>query len=206
MIKAGSLIKDYFNRKNLQGEKECLSYTGIWKRVTGKNIVRSTRPVSLKEGVLFVEVEDSIWLYELTLLKDQIIRDFNRISEDMLISDIVFRSTGHTLSNQKEKQEVYQYQQSQQKKDLKTQTKKFKQDNWETEQKALLMKMVQRVPEPFQQNMSHLLGSFFSFQAWKKERGAMFCSRCRSLFFLEDSCGLGKKFCPCCTQESKDFS
>ncbi|MEW5919537.1 MAG: DUF721 domain-containing protein [Bacillota bacterium] len=198
MIKAGSLIKDYFQRKNLKGKTESLTYTGIWKRVTGKNIERYTLPVALKNGTLFVEVEDSIWLYELTLLKEKIISDFNAISGEMVVSDIVFRNTGFPLrENNLEKELTLPCQ----KKDSFMQKKKLTMEKLGASETAEIKKIIQYMPESFQERMSRLLNNFFRLQEWKKEQGARVCPRCRSLFFPGDGAGEGKTLCHICGRE-----
>lgn len=48
-----------------------------WKAAAGDQAWEHTRPASFKKGALLVIVENSTWLYELTMEKQEIIRKFN---------------------------------------------------------------------------------------------------------------------------------
>ena len=48
-----------------------------WRAASGEETSKHSRPVSLKNGVLMVIVEDSVWLYKLTLEKFTIKNKFN---------------------------------------------------------------------------------------------------------------------------------
>lgn len=50
-----------------------------WTSAAGEDTAKHTRPVSLKNGVLMVIAEDSVWLYKLTLEKAQIMNKFNNV-------------------------------------------------------------------------------------------------------------------------------
>ena len=201
MKKAGSIIKQYFKGQNLIGEEESLNYTGIWRRVTGKNIERCTRPVAFKKGILFVEVEDSAWLYQLTLLKDKIISDFNTISGDMRINNIIFRNTGFSLSeNNIEKNMSVRYE----KKDSNVQEQKITMEKLSAKELDEIKNMVCFVPDFYQNRMDRLISSFFRLQHWKKKKGAKICTRCCSLFFT-NGINHGKELlCHNCRRETND--
>lgn len=179
MKKAGSAIKQYFKGRNFKGEAESLNYTGIWRRVTGKNIERCTRPVAFKNGTLFVEVEDSVWLYQLTLLKEKIICDFNEFSTDIKINNIIFRSTGFSLSggyaekNMLIRPEI---------KDSNVQEQKISREELSDAEVKEIKKMVCFVPDLYQEKIDRLISSFFRLQQWKKQKGAKICVHCSSLF------------------------
>jgi predicted nucleic acid-binding Zn ribbon protein len=48
-----------------------------WAHAVGENIKKHSRPVSLKNGTMVVIVEDTSWLYKLTLEKREILSRFN---------------------------------------------------------------------------------------------------------------------------------
>ncbi len=50
-----------------------------WRAASGEETAKHTRPVSLKNGVLMVIVENSVWLYKLTLEKMDIMNKFNNV-------------------------------------------------------------------------------------------------------------------------------
>lgn len=63
-----------------------------WRESLPEHEVKKTRPVAIKKSVLTVIVENSSWLYSLTLRKRKIIRDFNNNYEsEKKIKDIRFR-------------------------------------------------------------------------------------------------------------------
>ena len=63
-----------------------------WSYATEEEVKKHARPVSLKNGTLMVIVEDSTWLYKLTLEKRMILGRFNeKYSGRKKPQDIRFR-------------------------------------------------------------------------------------------------------------------
>ena len=63
-----------------------------WSSAAGKNAEVHTRPVSLKKGILVVAVDNSTWLYKLTLEKKRILKKFNeKYTGRIKAKDIRFR-------------------------------------------------------------------------------------------------------------------
>jgi predicted nucleic acid-binding Zn ribbon protein len=58
--------------------------------VVGAKIAKVAVPVKNKKGVLFVKVEDSIWRFELTRSKEEIIKKVNEHLNKNVLKDIVF--------------------------------------------------------------------------------------------------------------------
>ena len=50
-----------------------------WIAASGEETAKHTRPVSLKNGVLMIIVENSSWLYTLTMTKGAIMNKFNNV-------------------------------------------------------------------------------------------------------------------------------
>lgn len=48
-----------------------------WMESIDEKVKGHARPISMKRGILLVEVEDSVWLYKLTLEKRKILDRFN---------------------------------------------------------------------------------------------------------------------------------
>ena len=48
-----------------------------WRAAAGEHALGHTQPVSFKKGTLMVIVENSTWLYKLTMEKKKIIEKFN---------------------------------------------------------------------------------------------------------------------------------
>ena len=202
MIKAGSIIKDLFQNsdRTVAEARENVNYTRIWRQIIGKNIERRTMPVALKNGVLFVEVEDSVWLYQLTLLKDKIIDDFNSHAAESLINDIMFRSMGFSLLPTQSIKKMYV---SPEKKDSFPQKTKLTKEKLDAAEKETIEKIASAAPEPLRERMYSLLSSFYRMQQWKKGQGAKICPRCRT-HFLEINESRGQEsICAGCHREIK---
>lgn len=78
--------------------KKCKSYNiiksqlilDIWDASVGEKISKISTAIAFKNGILFVEVSTSSWLYELTMLKPDIIKKLNGALNKNMIKDIRF--------------------------------------------------------------------------------------------------------------------
>jgi len=62
----------------------------FWDKVVGERIAKVAVPVKNKNGVLFIKVEDSIWRFELSRRKHELIPKINEYCQKNLIREIVF--------------------------------------------------------------------------------------------------------------------
>jgi predicted nucleic acid-binding Zn ribbon protein len=63
----------------------------LWGEVVGRGIARRAKATSVRNSILFVTVQNSMWLQELALLKEGIIAKINSAVGKQVIKDIVFR-------------------------------------------------------------------------------------------------------------------
>lgn len=94
MSEIGYKIDSVFNqiKKKLKiSEFYELSITKIWKDVTGDVISQVSIPIHLEDGVLTVNVRDTIWLNQLTLLKKEIIKQINENLGKEVVKDIKYK-------------------------------------------------------------------------------------------------------------------
>lgn len=63
----------------------------LWKETVGVHIARKTSADGIRNGVLFVNVETSVWMQELTFMKPEILRRLNEALSAPGIKDIRFR-------------------------------------------------------------------------------------------------------------------
>ena len=63
----------------------------IWRSAAGEKASSHSRPVSMRKSVLRVNVDDSAWLYELTLAKKDILGKLREASKAKKIKEIRFR-------------------------------------------------------------------------------------------------------------------
>ena len=85
-----SLLKDEVNELLKGVKKYQKAKYAYWEEVVGEKIGKVAVPVKNKKGVLFVKVEDSVWRFELTRRKTELISKINEYSNKIKIKDIVF--------------------------------------------------------------------------------------------------------------------
>ncbi len=65
-----------------------------WQGAVGEGVSKNSEAISVKKGTLFVEVKNSAWAQELSMLKPEIIRKINEKTGEKTISDLRFRVKG----------------------------------------------------------------------------------------------------------------
>ncbi len=64
----------------------------FWKNVVGEKIAEIAVPSYKKNGVLIVKVRDSVWRFELTRRKDELLQSVNvTLPENKKLKDIIFK-------------------------------------------------------------------------------------------------------------------
>lgn len=63
----------------------------IWTDSVGEKAASHSKPTSLRNGRVVVLVDNSAWLYELTLKKEKIIRDLKQYLGEEKIQEIRFK-------------------------------------------------------------------------------------------------------------------
>ena len=68
------------------------SYTAllVWKEIVGEKISTHTNPVFVKNGCLIVNVDNSTWMNELSIMKKEIIKNLNQKIGMIAVKDIHF--------------------------------------------------------------------------------------------------------------------
>jgi len=182
----GDSLQSFFNKTGLQKQLENQNLLDTWYNVVGKHVARYTRPVTIKETQLVVEVKDSSWLYHLTLLKPKIIHDFNAAVGEEIIADLHFRNVDFATGTGKKKLDANRENES-----YISGKKTFSQDkvvlNPEEEKKIDFFLIYS--PELFQNTVKSLIRKAYLNQQWKKEHGALKCSICGFPFFKQEMKG-----------------
>ena len=75
-----------------------------WAAVVGPQVAGVTQVESVRDGVLFVRVKNSVWANELTLLKEDMLRRLNSKLGGRILTDIHFKASG--LARDKKKPPV----------------------------------------------------------------------------------------------------
>lgn len=71
-----------------------------WPTIVGETVATHTKPDRVKFRTLYVIVDHSVWLHQLTFLKPALLTTLQSLHESPFIQDIVFR-VGETTRNQK---------------------------------------------------------------------------------------------------------
>lgn len=70
-------ILDELLRKIETGAKKTNAVSEAWRDAIDEEIRAHARPISMKNGVLMIAAQDSVWAYKLMLEKKEIIKKFN---------------------------------------------------------------------------------------------------------------------------------
>ena len=65
-----------------------------WEGIVGPQVAGVTQVESVRDGVLFVRVKNSVWANELTLLKEDMLRRLNSKLGGRVLTDIHFKASG----------------------------------------------------------------------------------------------------------------
>lgn len=67
-----------------------------WPNIVGSQIAKHAKPDTLKNGILFIEVDSSSWAQELIFQKELILKRLQKnTSDDVEIRDLYFNVTNH---------------------------------------------------------------------------------------------------------------
>jgi predicted nucleic acid-binding Zn ribbon protein len=61
-----------------------------WEKIVGPRVAAHTSPDSLKKGMLWVRVDSSPWLHQLSFLKEEIVAKANQLCDEDLVQEIRF--------------------------------------------------------------------------------------------------------------------
>lgn len=89
-VRVGQLLEEFLERKGVRAQVERVVVLDEWAERVGEGIARVTRPRSVSEGTLFVEVRSSAWLMELNMMKQEILARLNAGREGARIEKLVF--------------------------------------------------------------------------------------------------------------------
>ena len=89
--RADNILDRLTNKMGIAARLEREKAVVLWEEAVGKNIARRAQAASVRNGILFVVVQNSAWLQELSLLKEGIIEKVNSAVGTDVVKDIVFR-------------------------------------------------------------------------------------------------------------------
>lgn len=87
----GTILDDVAQRLGLSGKLLEHRLQRRWSSIVGDQVAAHTRPESIRFRKLYVIVDSSVWIQQLTFLKQSLLDKINMMAETSLISDIVLR-------------------------------------------------------------------------------------------------------------------
>lgn len=85
-----NIIDRVAKRTGLESKLSEAKIFEIWQKEVGVDVSNHTTPVKLFKGKLFVRVDESIWMSQLTFIKKDIIDKLNKSINANLVKDIFF--------------------------------------------------------------------------------------------------------------------
>jgi predicted nucleic acid-binding Zn ribbon protein len=76
--------------QNLSGGIEAYRVFDKWEQIVGKKVGDHTRPVRITRDILYVEVNDHLWLAQLRYMKNDMLRKLDRSLKPGLFKDLKF--------------------------------------------------------------------------------------------------------------------
>ena len=86
-----ALLKKVMKDLGKKGKLTEEDVIAIWGKEVGSEAAKRTRPTSIRKGTLFVTVDDSSWMYELTLKKRDLVKELAGKFKGRKVKDIRFR-------------------------------------------------------------------------------------------------------------------
>ncbi|MBL4884552.1 MAG: DUF721 domain-containing protein [Planctomycetaceae bacterium] len=88
----GNPLREVLARRKIGRQLQSLELTDLWKSSIEVQFIERTKVVSLRNGVLLIDVSDSVLMSELSNFhKRQILRDLNQKRPEMEIKNLKFR-------------------------------------------------------------------------------------------------------------------
>jgi predicted nucleic acid-binding Zn ribbon protein len=89
--RVGDLLKTFFQDKLPKNFGDEAKVFGAWPKAVGGDVSRQARPVSFRNGILFVETRHPVWTMELTSRRHHILRKLNEAIGADAVREIHFR-------------------------------------------------------------------------------------------------------------------
>jgi len=96
------LLETALRRFGLERRFEEFQVVGAWDSVVGEGVALHATATGIRDGVLFVDVDSSVWIQELQLLRGEIIERLNAHCGKAFVKQIVLsmerssRQTSHS--------------------------------------------------------------------------------------------------------------
>jgi len=89
--KASDLLGSLLSPKVAEKAELWSSFFGFWSRAAGENLAAHSRPVDVRNGIVFIEADHPGWIQLLQIDQDRILETIRRSFPALGISGIAFR-------------------------------------------------------------------------------------------------------------------
>ena len=84
------ILEAVLSEQDLSGDIEAYKVFAQWAEIVGARVAAHTRPVRLTRNVLYVEVNDHLWLAQLRYMKGDILKKLEGRMKPGLFKDLKF--------------------------------------------------------------------------------------------------------------------
>lgn len=88
------VLENLMKGKDFTGDLEAFSVFSLWPKIAGRRIAAHTRPARIKGRVLYLEVDDQLWLSQLKYMKDDILEKMGQTIKPGVFNDLKFLLKG----------------------------------------------------------------------------------------------------------------
>jgi len=187
-------LDSYFKEIGLQDQLKMRKWLQKWPQTVGSHINRYTRPLVIKDGVLWVEVLDSNWLYHLTSLQERIISDFNSIAGYKIIKSLKLINAG---SLDREREVIQKSLNNNKRDDIKAPPPQLA-----LQEKNLLEKYIDPVPPLYKEKIRKFIYNIYLQQKKRIIEGADICPLCRLPYYLYE---MRENLCYICYMDYEEW-
>jgi hypothetical protein len=90
-VKMADAVSQTLERLGLQGRVRQHDIWRIWSVVVGEQIARHAQPHSMSHGRLIIHVTDSVWLYQLSMMRHQLMAALNERNQPGQVREMILR-------------------------------------------------------------------------------------------------------------------
>ncbi|MBN2017394.1 MAG: DUF721 domain-containing protein [Candidatus Cloacimonetes bacterium] len=98
-VKISSVIENLIQNLSDKGFSREIKIAFLWRRIVGDILDNKTRILKFENGILYIVVENNIWLQELVLKKTEILEQLNgQLDPTHQIKNIIFSLSGKKIN------------------------------------------------------------------------------------------------------------
>ena len=90
-MRVKEILEDVLKKRNIYVKIKEYEVLNIWDKVVGEYISKNTKPETIKNKILYVNVKNSLWMQELVFLKNGFINSINKYMGIEVVKDINFK-------------------------------------------------------------------------------------------------------------------